>query len=255
MGATLAGLAVPRTNTHRFHLWMAAVFVLITFGGFTPTYWAPVLGGRFHAPPIVHVPGFLLFYWTVFYFVQTAWISAGRTATHRNWGLFGIALFSVLLCSIIVTKVTSMRLDDLRGYGAASRRFGAVTFCALPLMIGLFAAAISNVRRPEVHKRWMFLLLAGMMTPAVARVFITLFAPPGAAQGAPPPPFVALPPAIVGIVLVIIAMIYDWRTRGRPRPVYGWGLALLIAEPLFATWFADTPTWMRIALSLEHLTG
>src|SRR5882757_1244923 len=175
---------------------MAGVFVLIAFGGFTPTYWARMATGTFQAPPIVHIHGFLLFSWTLFYFLQTALVATGRTSSHRSWGLAGIALFSVLVCSIVATRITVMNLQDARGFGDAGRRFSAVVFVALPLMIGLFAAAIANVRRPEVHKRLMYVLMASMMTPAVARVFLTFLAPAGAADG-PPPPFVSIPPGLV----------------------------------------------------------
>ncbi len=111
-------------------------------------------------------------------------------------GTGGIALFSVLVCSIIATRITLLNLEEVRGLGDAGRRFSAVVFVALPVMIGLFAAAIANVRRPEVHKRLMFVLMATMMTPALARVFLTFLAPPGAADGGPPPPFVSVPPAL-----------------------------------------------------------
>src|ERR1700730_9384908 len=147
MEATLATGSVPRVATRRFYLWMVGVVILVAFGGFTPTYWAPVAAGTFHAPPIVHVHGFLLFSWTLFYFLQTALVASGRTPAHRAWGLGGIALFSVLICSIIATSITIMKLDDAHGMVAESRRFAAVTFLALPLMIGFFAAAIANVRR------------------------------------------------------------------------------------------------------------
>src|SRR5438876_6772890 len=46
---------------------MAGVFVLMAFGGFTPTYWARVASGTFHGPPILHIHGALLFSWTLFY--------------------------------------------------------------------------------------------------------------------------------------------------------------------------------------------
>src|SRR5882762_6281896 len=78
---------------------MAGVFVLMAFGGFTPTYWAHVASGTFHGPPILHIHGALLFSWALFYFMQTAWIASEHTPTHRAWGLAGIALFSVMMCS------------------------------------------------------------------------------------------------------------------------------------------------------------
>ncbi len=253
--ATLTNGSVVGAGTRRFHLWMAGVFVLIAFGGFTPTYWARLAAGSFHAPPIVHIHGFLLFTWTLFYFLQTALIASGRTPAHRAWGLGGIALFSVLVCSIIATRITMLRLDDAHGMGDASRRFSAVVFVALPLMIGLFAAAIANTRRPEVHKRIMYVLMASMMTPALARVFLTFLAPPGAAAAGPPPPFVAVPPALVGSLLIVVAMVYDWRTRGRPHKVYVWGLLLVLFETFLVLPVSASPTWMSIATFLEHIPG
>ena len=254
MDATLANGSAVRSDSRRFHLWMAGIFVLIAFGGFTPTYWAKVAGGAFHAPPIVHVHGFLLFTWTLFYFAQTAWIASGRTATHRAWGLAGISLFSVLICSIIATRITMLRLEDAQGLGDASRRFSAVVFVALPLMIGLFVAAIANVRRPETHKRLMYVLMASMMTPAIARVFLTFLAPAGAADG-PPPPFVAIPPGLVATMLIVVAIVYDWRTRGRPHKAYIYGGLLVVIQIFLVVPIANTQTWMTIARALEHLTG
>jgi hypothetical protein len=128
--ATLSNGAAVRSDARRFHLWMAGIFVLIAFGGFTPTYWLRIANGTMHAPPIMHVHGILLFSWTLFYFLQTALVAAGRTPAHRAWGLVGISLFSVLICSIIATRVTFLRLDEARGLGDASRRFSAVAFVA-----------------------------------------------------------------------------------------------------------------------------
>jgi hypothetical protein len=252
--ATLINGSTVRSDARRFHLWMAGLFVLIAFGGFMPTYWVKVAGGTFHAPPIVHVHGFLLFSWTLFYFVQTAWVASGRTSTHRAWGLAGISLFSVLVCSIIATRITLLRLDEAHGLGDESRRFSAVAFVALPFMIGLFAAAIANVRKPEIHKRLMYVLMASMMTPAIARVFLTLLAPPGAADG-PPPPFVAVPPGLVATLLIVVAIVYDWRTRGRPHKAYIYGGLVVLLEIFLVVPISGTQAWTNIATFLEHLPG
>jgi hypothetical protein len=234
---------------------MALVFLGIAFGGFIPTYWARVAAGTFNDPPIVHIHGALLFTWTVFYFIQTAWVQSGRTRTHRAWGLAGIALFSVLCCSIIVTKITIMRVNDAHGFGDDGRRFALVAFAALPLMIGLFAAAIANISRPEVHKRFMYVLMSAMMTPAIARVFLTLLAPAGAADSGPPPAFVSAPPTFIATLLIVVAMVYDWRTRGKPHKVYVYGWFLVMFQNIAAVWFSNTAAWMSTAKFLEGLGG
>jgi hypothetical protein len=255
MQATVAADSLLRANTQErhFYLWMAGAFVLIAFGGFTPTYWARLSGNTF--PPIVHIHGALLFTWTLFYFMQTAWVASGRVPTHRAWGLAGIALFSVMVCSIIVTKVTLLRMEDARGFGDAARRFAAVALLALPLMIGLFSLAIANVRRPETHKRLMLVLMAASMQPAIARVMLTLFAPPGAAAGGPPPVFVTVPPGLMADLLIGVAMMYDWRTRGRPHKAYIYGGLSALAFQLLVVPISATQAWMSVARFVEGLAG
>jgi hypothetical protein len=253
MEAAISSVPGVRSEERFFYLWMAGAFVLVAFGGFLPTYWAKLATGTFHAPPIVHIHGILLFTWTCFYFLQTALVTLDRTPDHRSWGLAGIALFSVMMCSILVAEVTVIRRDDALGMGDAARRFAAVTLCAWPLMAVLFTLAIANVRRPQIHKRLMLLLMAAIMTPAIARVFLTLFAPRGA--GGPPPAFVSLPPALVADLFLVIAMVRDWRTRGRPHAVYIYGGIAVLAEQILAVPIAATATWMAIAKIFERLAG
>jgi len=253
--AILAHGSDIRTDSRRFHLLMAGVFVLIAFGGFTPSYWLRLAGGNYRPPPITHIHGILQFSWTLFYFLQTAWVATGRTPRHRAWGLAGISLFSVLICSIIILKITNIRLDDARGFGDASRRFSAVTFCALPVMVGLFALAIANVRRPDIHKRLMYVLMTGLMIPAIARVFLAVLAPPGAQDGGPPPAWVSIPPGFVAYLLIVVAMLYDWRTRGRPHPAYVYGGLVVMAANVAAVLIAGTPAWMNVARYMQSLAG
>jgi len=98
-------------------------------------------------------------------------------------------------------------------------------------------------------------LMIAILTPAIARVFITLFAPPGSAQAAPPPPFVSIPPALVADLFLVFAIVRDWRTRGRPHPVYLYGGAIVLAQQVLTVPFAATATWMSIARAFESLGG
>jgi hypothetical protein len=253
MEATVASVSGVRAESRSFYVWMAGAFLLVAFGGFTPTYWAKVATGTFHAEPIIHIHGMLLFAWTCFFFVQTALVASGRTLDHRAWGLAGISLFSIMMCSILVGEATVLKRFEALGQGDAARRFAAVTLCAWPLMAAMFTLAIVNIRKPEVHKRLMLLLMVGIMTPAIARVFLTFFAPPGLAG--PPPPFVSIPPGLVADLLLVIAMVHDWRTRGRPHPVYVYGGLALVAELVGAVALSTTAAWMHIAKAFQSLAG
>ncbi len=253
--AIASSRAIAPRQTRRFYLWMAVVFVLVSFGGFTPSYWSRLAAGGFHPPPIMHIHGALLFSWTLFYLAQTAWVASGRTATHRAWGLVGISLFTLVICSIVLLKITVIRLDDARGLGEASRRFSAIALCALPMLIATFALAIAKVQRPEIHKRLMYLLMAGMSVPAIARVFLAVLAPPGALEGGPPPPFVALPPTLVAVMLVGVAIAHDWRAGRRPHPVYVYGSFALLTVSGLSVLIASTAGWLRFAGFVAGLGG
>ena len=76
------------------------------------------------------------------------------------------------------------------------------------------------------------MLLAGisLLDAAVARWFLTFLAPPGPLG--PPPVPVTIPPAFVAYLLLVVAIVFDWRTRGRPHPVYIYGGAALMAVKL-----------------------
>ena len=40
----------------------------------------------------------------------------------------------------------------------------------------------------------------------------------------------ALPPALVADLFLVVAMVRDWRLLGRPHPVYVYGGLILLAE-------------------------
>ena len=232
---------------------MAGVCVLIAFGGFVPTYWSRLATGTFGGAPILHIHGALFFAWTLFFLLQTTFVALGRTRDHRAWGLAGIALATAMACSILLAAINSMRVADAMGMGEQARRFSYVSLSGLVLFSGLFAAAIANVRRSDVHKRLMLLAMIPLMHAATARVFMTLFAPADA-KG-PPPVFVSVPPGLFVDLLIVAGMLYDWRTRGRPHPAYLVGGALLLANQVFAVPLSATPTWMSIARAVQSLSG
>jgi hypothetical protein len=255
MNAIAPTAAALRSESRYFYLWMAAGYLIVAFGGFVPTYWSKVATGTFHGPAILHVHGLLLFSWVCFFFIQTALVATGRTLSHRNWGLAGISLFTFVICSVLAGQIAVIKAAEAYGFGDAARRFSAVALCALPLMVVLFVLAIANRNRPQSHKRWMVLLMSAMMTPAIARVFLTLFAPPGADSAGPPPPFVSVPPALMADLFIIVAIVRDWRTLGKPHPIYLYGGLVVLAQQLLTPALAATAFWMHFALAFERLAG
>lgn len=259
MSSTVAPLVEARAEGRYFYVYMGLAFLVIAFGGFIPTYWAPLVSDRFKGEPMLHIHGTLLFSWTLFYFVQTLLVARRQITNHRAWGLFGIALFSVLICSIFVTQEVVLHRWQATPSADAARRFASITLCALPPMIGLFAAAIYYIKRPEIHKRLMTVLMIFTMTPAIARVFVTVISSLGGGQvgitAGPPPPFVIVPTSAVGDLLLLVAVIYDFRTRGRVHRAYLVGAGIVVLYPIVAVLVARTDAWLGFVRAYEGLVG
>lgn len=240
------------SRTDRFYLVMAASFVLIAFGGFIPTYWAKIATGTFTGHPILHIHGMIFFSWTLFYLFQTSLVAAGRTPDHRAWGIAGVSLATAMAFTVVLAVINSFKVAEAIGMGDAARRFSIVSLSGLAEFGCLFTAAVVNNRRPELHKRLMILAMIPLMQAATARVFLTFFAPPGSVG--PPPVFVSVPPGLVVDLLILAAMVHDWRTRGRPHPVYVIGGAALVSLQLLCVPISATPIWAHVTQGLESLS-
>lgn len=246
-------LNVSGTDRSWFYVWMASIYVLIAFGGFIPTYWVKLVTGSFTGAPIHHIHATFFFTWTLFFFIQTVLVARGRVADHRAWGLAGISLATAMAFTVVLAAIHSMKAAELIGMGDQARRFSIVSLSALVVFATLFALAIVNIRRPDVHKRLLVLAMVPLMHAAMARVFLTLFAPPGTVG--PPPVSVSVPPGIFVDLLIAAAVIYDWRTRGRPHVVYLIGGAVILAVQILSVPLSATATWMSIAAHVESLAG
>jgi hypothetical protein len=86
-------------------------------------------------------------------------------------------------------------------------------------------------------------------------VFLAVLAPPGALEGGPPPPFVALPPTLVAVMLVGVAIAHDWRAGRQPHPVYVYGSVALLAVSGLSVLIASTAGWLRFAGFVAGLGG
>jgi hypothetical protein len=66
---------------------------------------------------------------------------------------------------------------------------------------------------------------------------------------------VVILPTLAASLLIVTAIIYDWRSRGRPHPVYVYGGIVLVAWTILIVPFANTNLWLSIARSLRALGG
>ena len=103
--------------------------------------------------------------WLVLYLVQTVLASTGNVRLHRRLG--GVAIFLAVVMMIVGYRTTIEMVR--RGFDLSGdlERLGPVILqtpfqlCGLPLFGGLVLIGILNRRRPDVHKRLMWLTIPG----------------------------------------------------------------------------------------------
>ena len=187
----------------------------------------------------------MFFAWSL-YFAFQSWLAAsGKVARHRTIGMIGVSLATAMTIFGFLVAVNAMKRSAAAGLTDDGIAFAIVPLSGILFFAVVFALAIAAIRKPETHKRLMLLAGISLLDAAVARWFLTFLAPPGPLG--PPPVPVTIPPAFVAYLLLVVAMVFDWRTRGRPHPVYVYGGIALIAVKLLNWPISVTPLWHSFA--------
>lgn len=252
--AAISG-AATRLSARWFYAWMALTCAVVAFVGFLPTYFVPMVQGQFQAQPIIHIHGVIFFGWTLLFCVQTWLVASGRTLAHRDWGMLGVAWATAMVFIVFATVNVRINFLTAAGFRDQALAFSWIQIGGILLFAGFFAAAIANIRKPEVHKRLMLLNTIALLDAPIARWFVVFLAPPTApGEVAPPPPLiVGLAPALVADLLLAVAIAYDWRTRGKPHPVYLIGGAIVLTYQLTRHLIGPTDAWKSIAAVIGGL--
>jgi hypothetical protein len=232
---------VAASPARYFYFHMALACMAVAFLGFAPTYWLPLASGSFSSTPAIHFHGMLFFTWTLYFAFQTWLAASGRTVRHRALGLIGVSLATAMTIFGFLAAVNVMKRSAAIGQTDAGIAFAIVPLSGILFFAAVFTLAVAATRRPETHKRLMLLAAISILDAAVARWFLTFLAPPG--PPGPPPVEVTIVPALVAYLLLVVAIIFDWRTRGRPHPVYIYGGAALVAVKLLNWPISVTPAW------------
>lgn len=228
-----------------FYLNMSLACAATAFLGFAPTYWMPLARGALSASPVIHFHGFLFFTWTLYFVIQTWLAASGRVINHRALGIAGVSLATAMTIFGFLASVTSMKHAAALGQTDAGIGFSIVPMSGIAFFAVVFALAIMNTRRPEIHRRLMLLAAVSILDAPIARWFLTFLAPSG--PPGPPPVPVTIAPAVVASLLLVVAMVRDWRTEGRVHPVYIYGTLALLAVKVLNWPISETAAWHAFA--------
>ena len=206
--------------------------------------------GTFAAPALVHIHGLVMWSWTLLFALQTWLAATGRLWRHRSIGIAGIALFALAIWIGASVAVQQLERQLDAGAGDTAPAFLAMPMSLALMMILLFASAIFNARRPDVHARLMLLatLVATLvaLAPALARLT-------GDAFGTGPHPRNPVIGGLLVLALVGIAAARDIRVNGRPHPAYLYGGGFIALGMLARSTLNRTEAWYAVADPLGML--
>jgi hypothetical protein len=223
----------------RFFTTMACVMAAIVFVGFAPTFYLRPAFRPEPLPAVFAIHGTVFTAWIVLLVVQTALISARRTAVHRKLGVVGGGLAALMLIVGYMAAVTAARRGFVTPGLPPPLVFFAVPLFDLIVFLLLVGAALYYRRTPAAHKRLMLLSTIAILTAAVARL-------PGVL------PYGPLMFFGLTNILVVVMLVYDRVTLGRIHPATIWGSLLFVLSQPLRIFISGTEAWLKMA---HWLTG
>jgi len=217
-------LGNPWRRDRRFFTGLAIAAAVLAFVGFAPTYFLKGWFGTAALPTVIHLHGLVMTSWFVLLLVQTSLVMARRTDLHRRFGVVGAVLAAVIVVMTVVTVVLGLRVP--RGAFAIDATLALVSLGSVAQFAAFVGAALVCRRKPDAHKRLMFIATTVLITASVGRWPIIRVLGGSSA-------ILALAVYAVSDLLVVGMIIHDLVTRRRVHAsLVGGGFALVVAQYL-----------------------
>lgn len=210
--------------------------------GFWPTYFGPVIAGRYEAAtPLMPLHVLTVAIWILFIVAQPAFVVSGRIQQHRRNGVVG----AVIALGVVVTG-TSVQIEAMTQYAQLDDPANAVVTPFLRLVaLYIFAfavwAAFIYRARTDWHKRLMMLGTFALLEAPFSRFYGQLF---GLGENAN---FAA---AISHTVIMIAFLAWDRIAMGRFHPASLWGTIVITVIVFGTAPLAASDWWATVAARL-----
>jgi len=237
--------SVNRRRERLFYTGMSAAFLLLVFAGFARSYYLkPYFGTPPALTPLLHLHGLLFSSWIVLLLAQTTLVAAKRTPLHRRLGWVGAGLAVLMIVVGTTTGIVRAKLVEPPPGSPSPLAFLTIPLGDMLVFALLVGAAFYYRRRTDVHKRLMLLATITLIPAAVARLPFDFFLQGG------PWVFFGIPD-----LFVVVMLLYDIFTRGRPHSATVLGGLLLVASHPLRFVVGNTQAWLSFATWLTDLVG
>jgi hypothetical protein len=217
-----------------FYFSMSLLVAAIVVWGFSHT----IDANLFH--PSVPRPVLLWFHaaafstWIAFFIFQSTLVRTRNVKWHMFFGWFGAALGTAMVILGTVTSIVMARFDTYRLHQPGADAFLIVPFYDMVAFGTFFALAVLWRKKPEFHRRLIFIATCGLLDAAFGRIDYLfnngLF-------------YYCLD----GVIL--LGVLRDLFVNRRIHKVYLIALPVLAVTQAFVTytWMHSSPWWLRIA--------
>ena len=181
MATILASAPIGSANRVRFRItfnfMMALLMAAIVIYGFSHTIGANLIHPSIPRPRVLYAHAALFSAFMAIYVLQTALVASGNVKLHQRLGPMWVVIAAAMPVLGITTGIVMRRFDVIHFNDYAT--FIAVILWDMLAFSALFLLAVLWRRRPEYHRRLMFLATCGLMDAGFSRF-----------------PLVALPPRL-----------------------------------------------------------
>lgn len=211
---------------------MSCVLGALVLTGFGRT----VNANLFHANPprplLLWIHGAAFSTWIVFFIAQSALVRTRNISVHRSLGWFGAGLATVMVPLGFAIAVVMSRFDSGVLHEKGVESFLSIPFVDMIIFGSCMAMAIYWRKKPEYHRRLIFIASCELMDAAIGRFDFmfnhNLF-------------YLALD------VLILLGVVRDWVVDGRVHKVYLYALpAMLVMQGLAIYLWRVNPQWWEM---------
>jgi hypothetical protein len=218
-----------------FYFAIAFVIVAVVVYGFSFTVDDNLIHPAIPRPRILYVHATLFSGWLVFYILQSALVRTRNVRWHRRIGWFGVALGSMIPVLGVSTAIVMGRFDIESLHQTDIEPTLVIPLFDMVCFSSAFAAAVVSRRKPELHRRLMFVATCALTAAGWGR-FPSSILPHYLFYG--------------GVdLLIVLGVARDLIVDRRIHPVYVWVLPPFMLGQALVTYTAlhAVGPWLTIA--------
>ena len=153
-----------------FYFAMSLLAVALVLAGFGRTVNGNLLHADLPRPGILWVHAAAFSTWVLFFVLQSALVRTHNVRVHRSLGWFGAALGTFMVPLGLTTAVIMARFKFHQLHQADAALFLSVPFLDITCFATFFTLAVYWRKKPELHRRFIFLATSVLLAAAVGRL-------------------------------------------------------------------------------------